>query len=149
MPGTTDDRRGRKSPEEMLQTRDSAIYLDSQFTTPVDPRVASAVLHAMTEAFGNANSSEHAFGMQAEQMVSQARSEVAKLVGAGDQDAWARRRAPGLPYWLPSVGAPMESPGNAPSHRAWWRRRGARVFDRGLGRVQHHRRHDRTWTLSD
>ncbi len=62
------------------------IYLDYQATTPVDPRVAATVLHAMTDAFGNANSSEHVFGVQAEQMVSRARSEVARLVGAEDQD---------------------------------------------------------------
>ena len=34
------------------------IYLDHHATTPVDPRVADIVMHAMTGAFGNANSIE-------------------------------------------------------------------------------------------
>lgn len=38
------------------------IYLDYHATTPVDPRVAAVVLHAMTTAFGNANSTEHVYG---------------------------------------------------------------------------------------
>ena len=32
------------------------IYLDYHATTPVDPRVAAVVVHAMTTEFGNANS---------------------------------------------------------------------------------------------
>jgi cysteine desulfurase len=38
------------------------IYLDCHATTPVDPRVAAVVLHAMITAFGNANSVEHVYG---------------------------------------------------------------------------------------
>jgi cysteine desulfurase len=38
------------------------IYLDYHATTPVDRRVAAVILHAMTTAFGNANSTEHIYG---------------------------------------------------------------------------------------
>jgi len=58
------------------------IYLDYHATTPVDPRVAALVLHAMTHAFGNANSAEHLYGEEAAALVSEARREVAELVGA-------------------------------------------------------------------
>jgi cysteine desulfurase len=58
------------------------IYLDHHATTPVDPRVAEVVLHAMTVAFGNANSTEHAFGEIAGEMVHAARVQVGRLMGA-------------------------------------------------------------------
>ncbi len=63
-------------------TSDRRVYLDYQATTPVDSRVAAAVVHAMTSAFGNANSSEHSFGLEAGQMVREAQLETARLVGA-------------------------------------------------------------------
>jgi cysteine desulfurase len=58
------------------------IYLDYHATTPVDPRVAAVVLHAMTTAFGNPNSSDHDYGDMAAALVADARREVAELVGA-------------------------------------------------------------------
>ncbi|MCI0575503.1 MAG: cysteine desulfurase [Chloroflexi bacterium] len=58
------------------------IYLDHHATTPVDPRVAAVVLHAMTTAFGNANSVEHSYGKVAAALVADARCEVAKLLNA-------------------------------------------------------------------
>jgi cysteine desulfurase len=58
------------------------IYLDYHATTPVDPRVADVVVHAMTTAFGNANSSEHIYGEMAAALVTDARREVAELVNA-------------------------------------------------------------------
>jgi cysteine desulfurase len=59
-----------------------SIYLDNHATTPVDPRVAAVVLHAMTTAFGNANSAEHVYGEVAAALVMDARREVAALVHA-------------------------------------------------------------------
>jgi cysteine desulfurase len=57
------------------------VYLDNSATTPVDPRVATAMARAVTETFGNA-SSVHGFGQQARAAIDRARREVAALVGA-------------------------------------------------------------------
>jgi cysteine desulfurase len=59
-----------------------SIYLDMAATTPTDPRVASLVLHLMTEAFGNAGSRTHQFGADALSVATRARGQVAKLAGA-------------------------------------------------------------------
>ena len=61
------------------------IYLDHHSTTPVDPRVAAAVVEVMTTAFGNANSVEHLYGEAAADLIAEARCEVAQLVG-GESD---------------------------------------------------------------
>ena len=58
------------------------IYLDHHATTPVDPRVAAVIMDAMTSSFGNANSVEHLYGEIAADMVTEARRDVAELVGA-------------------------------------------------------------------
>ena len=57
------------------------VYLDNSATTPVDPRVATAMARAVVETFGNA-SSVHGFGQQARAAVDRARREVAALIGA-------------------------------------------------------------------
>jgi len=57
------------------------VYLDHSATTPVDPRVASAMARAVVETFGNA-SSVHGFGQQARAAIDRARREVAALIGA-------------------------------------------------------------------
>lgn len=62
------------------------IYLDHHATTPVDPRVAKVVLHAMTDVYGNANSVEHVFGEAAAELVATARHSVAAMVGAAPDD---------------------------------------------------------------
>lgn len=56
------------------------IYLDYSATTPVDPRVAQAMIPYLTEHFGNPASRSHSFGWTAEEAVENARSEVARLV---------------------------------------------------------------------
>ncbi|SMC19854.1 cysteine desulfurase [Andreprevotia lacus DSM 23236] len=56
------------------------IYLDYSATTPVDPRVAQAMIPYLTELFGNPASRSHAYGWEAEDAVESAREEVAKLV---------------------------------------------------------------------
>lgn len=60
----------------------SPIYLDYHATTPVDPRVAKLMLHYMTTEFGNASSTDHIYGDRAAKAISQARSQVAELIGA-------------------------------------------------------------------
>lgn len=66
----------------MQQPAERPIYLDYHATTPVDPRVAAAVLDAMITEFGNANSVEHLYGEVAARLVEDARFEVANLVSA-------------------------------------------------------------------
>lgn len=57
------------------------IYLDNAATTMVCPQAAEAVLAAMTQTYGNP-SSTHAMGRQAAKTLENARSQVAKAMGA-------------------------------------------------------------------
>lgn len=71
-----------------LSGNSEPIYLDHHATTPVDPRVADVVMHAMTGAFGNANSTDHAFGEAAGALVATASEAVAALVGSAPEDIY-------------------------------------------------------------
>jgi cysteine desulfurase len=57
------------------------IYLDYNATTPVDPRVLDRMLPYFTERFGNA-ASRHSYGQAGAEAVSEAREQVAGLIGA-------------------------------------------------------------------
>ena len=57
------------------------IYLDHNATTPVAPPVADATAHALRTVFGNP-SSVHAYGQEAKTALDDARSAVARLIGA-------------------------------------------------------------------
>jgi len=61
-----------------MQTK--AIYLDYNATTPVDERVADAMLPYLYEHFGNPSSS-HIFGIEAKKGVERARAQIAKMLG--------------------------------------------------------------------
>ncbi len=64
------------------------IYLDYHSTTPVDPRIADRMLYYMTTAFGNASSTDHIYGDEAAKAVSEARRQVAELVGASSKEVF-------------------------------------------------------------
>jgi cysteine desulfurase len=59
----------------------SAIYLDYNATTPLDPAVVEAMLPYLREYFGNP-SSTHEYGKRAQEAVEWARAQVAGLLGA-------------------------------------------------------------------
>ena len=58
------------------------IYLDYAATTPVDPRVAEAMIPWLAEHYGNPASRSHAWGWEAEDAVDNAREQVAALINA-------------------------------------------------------------------
>lgn len=62
------------------------VYLDCHATTPVDPRVLSAMLPYFTEHFGNPASTTHAYGWEAEAAVQQARESLAAAIGATPEE---------------------------------------------------------------
>lgn len=58
------------------------VYMDNQSTTRTDPRVVDAMLPYLSEIYGNAGSSSHAFGWDAKQAVDLSRSTLADVIGA-------------------------------------------------------------------
>ncbi len=64
------------------------IYMDYSATTPVDPRVAEEMCKYLTTSgdFGNAASRSHAYGWTADEVIKQARHNVAKLVNADSRE---------------------------------------------------------------
>ena len=64
------------------------VYLDYSATTPVDERVAKAMTDCLTLQgnFGNPASRSHVFGWKAEDAVTEARANVAKLIGADPRE---------------------------------------------------------------
>ncbi|HWK54759.1 MAG TPA: IscS subfamily cysteine desulfurase [Hyphomicrobiales bacterium] len=64
------------------------IYFDYSATTPVDPRVAKAMMDCLTQEgnFGNPASRSHVFGWKAEEAVEQARQYVADLVNCDPRE---------------------------------------------------------------
>jgi len=62
------------------------IYMDYSATTPVDPRVAEAMIPWLAEKFGNPASRSHAYGWEADAAVECARAQVASLVNANPKE---------------------------------------------------------------
>jgi cysteine desulfurase len=62
------------------------IYLDCNATTPVEPKVAEVAKLYLEQEFGNAGSRTHEYGAKAKSVVARARSAVAELLGADDDE---------------------------------------------------------------
>ncbi len=62
------------------------IYLDNCATTRIDPQVLSDMVFYFDEQYGNAASSSHAFGWEAQSAVENAVAEIAALVGASPRE---------------------------------------------------------------
>lgn len=62
------------------------VYLDTQATTPLDPRVLDHMLPFMTDLYGNPHSRTHLFGWETEDAVEVARGQVASLIGANAKE---------------------------------------------------------------
>lgn len=62
------------------------VYLDYNATTPLDKEVLNEMLPYFCEIFGNASSSNHKYGWEAEQAVALARKRVADLLGCIPRD---------------------------------------------------------------
>jgi len=65
---------------------DRPIYLDYSATTPVDERVAQAMIPWLSQRFGNPASRSHAWGWDAEEAVEHARGQVAALIHADPRE---------------------------------------------------------------
>ena len=63
-----------------------AIYLDSQATTPLDPRALDAMLPYLTGVYGNPHSRTHAYGWESGDAVETAREQVASLISADPKE---------------------------------------------------------------
>ena len=67
---------------------ESPVYLDYQATTPLDSRVRDAMEPYWSKVFGNPHSEGHSFGWDARRAVDIARSQVAELIGADDNEIY-------------------------------------------------------------
>lgn len=61
-------------------------YLDTQATTPVDPRVLDKMMPYLIAYYGNPHSRTHMYGWEAETAVELARKQVANLIGADKKE---------------------------------------------------------------
>lgn len=62
------------------------VYLDHNATTPLDPVVFEAMRPFFLEHFGNASSTEHSYGQQANAAIESARDQVARAVGVESKE---------------------------------------------------------------
>ncbi|GER89743.1 cysteine desulfurase IscS [Dictyobacter vulcani] len=67
-------------------TQEKPIYMDYHATTPMDPRVVERMLYYMTQAYGNASSTDHVYGDEAEAAVATAARQVATLLGTAPRN---------------------------------------------------------------
>ena len=82
--GSNEDHSGFSIVGTALEGRPA--YLDSQATTPQDPRVVDAMLPFMLGKYGNPHSRTHSFGWETEEAIEKARAEIAALIGASPKE---------------------------------------------------------------
>lgn len=68
-----------------MEFKEQLIYLDNNATTPIDKRVLDAMLPFLTTNFANPSSTHH-FGITANEAVKKARTQVADLIGAEENE---------------------------------------------------------------
>lgn len=88
------------SPRPAISAR--RVYADNNATTQVDPYVLAKMMPFFTHAFGNPSSAHH-LGWEAEIAVAEARSEVARLIGANDDEIFFTSGATEANNW--AIGA--------------------------------------------
>ena len=74
-----------EAPGATFSSMGEGIYLDYNATTPVDPRVAQAMLPWLEKEFGNPSSS-HLWGARARQRLEEARRDTAYLLGCDPEE---------------------------------------------------------------
>eukprot|EP00485_Elphidium_margaritaceum_P023603 CAMPEP_0202713560 /NCGR_PEP_ID=MMETSP1385-20130828/56124_1 /ASSEMBLY_ACC=CAM_ASM_000861 /TAXON_ID=933848 /ORGANISM="Elphidium margaritaceum" /LENGTH=431 /DNA_ID=CAMNT_0049373953 /DNA_START=194 /DNA_END=1489 /DNA_ORIENTATION=- len=62
------------------------IYLDSQATTRIDPRVVDIMNQYHVEQWGNPHSSTHLYGWETDEAVENARKQIARLISANPKE---------------------------------------------------------------
>ena len=70
----------------MSSERVASIYMDNHATTRPDPRVVEAMLPYLTDDYGNSASRTHSYGWRAEEAVTRARTQVARLLNADPKE---------------------------------------------------------------
>jgi len=68
------------------QLEGKSIYLDSQATTPLDPRALDAMMPYLTHLYGNPHSRTHEYGWETQDAVEEAREAVANLINADPRE---------------------------------------------------------------
>ena len=68
-----------------MELKEQLVYFDYNATTPVDKRVLDAMLPFLTDNFANASSTHH-FGLSVNEAVKTARTKVAALIGAEENE---------------------------------------------------------------
>ncbi len=76
----------RAQDRTMAAPTQKPVYLDYQATTPMDPRVLSAMMPYFTEKFGNPHSRNHMYGWEAEDAAEIAREQIADLINADPKE---------------------------------------------------------------
>lgn len=88
------------------------IYLDYNATTPIDPRVAEAMLPFLHQHYGNPSSS-HVFGVTTKKAVEKARQQIAEMLHCGmDEIVFTSGGSESNNYAIKGIASSLRSKGN-------------------------------------